>query len=41
MTADYSFYIFSAYGICFLVLSAVTLSTLAAWRKVKGMPDKS
>jgi heme exporter protein CcmD len=35
MSGDYFFYIAAAYGLCFVVLGAVTLSTLAAWRKVR------
>lgn len=40
MTGDYSFYITLAYGLCFAVLSAVTLSTVLAWKKIKKELDE-
>jgi heme exporter protein CcmD len=32
---DYTAYIAAAYGICFIVLAAVTLTTLLQWRRYK------
>lgn len=33
MSGGYLFYIAAAYGLCFAVLSAMTLSTVLAWKK--------
>jgi heme exporter protein CcmD len=40
MNGDYFFYIAAAYGVCFTVLGAVTLSTLVAWKKVRKELDE-
>jgi heme exporter protein CcmD len=35
MNGDYSFYIITAYTVCFVVLGGITLSTILAWKKTK------
>ncbi len=35
MNGDYSFYIITAYALCFVVLGGITLSTIYAWKKIK------
>jgi heme exporter protein CcmD len=40
MKGDYFFYIAAAYGLCFVVLCAVTISTFLAWKKVRKALDE-
>ncbi|MCE9507676.1 MAG: heme exporter protein CcmD [Alphaproteobacteria bacterium] len=40
MNGDYFFYIAAAYGLCFVVLGAMTLLTFVAWKKVRKEPGE-